>query len=636
MILFSNSIFQNDKQKRAFQITITVVAVIWACFQLYTAYFGIFPILQQRSVHLLFAMAIIFIIYPFGASESLKGQFSIGKIALIILTIISLGYIVINHMDIWTQTGRITPAQIIISLIVLLLILEATRRTIGYSLPIIVLIFIGYAYIGNMFSGALHHKGYNTAEILRYQIMGVEGVFGIALGVASTFVFLFILYAAVLNISGAGDIFIDLAKGLVGKVRGGPAKISVIASGLFGSISGSAVANTAGTGSFTIPLMKKTGYSSRFAGAVEAVSSTGGQFMPPIMGAAAFLIAEVLQIPFWEVVISAAIPAILFYVSVFIVVDVEAIKKNVRGLEKDEVPKITKTLSKGWHLLLSPLVLVYLLLIVQLSPMKAGFWAIVVTILSTFINPKNRMSISSIILSMRKGAIGALETTVACASIGIVIGVIMQTGIGFQLSSLLVNTANGNLLLLLLLTMLASLVLGMGLPTVAAYLVLGVMVAPALIQLGVNPLAAHLFIFYFGIISAITPPVALASIVAAGISGDRPMSTSLTALRLGAPAFILPFMFVFEPALILKGSITVTIISVITAIIGLFSLAFGLQQFFIRNLKLVESACFLIIAISLIFPGYITDAIGIIAMLCLMIFIKVTTKDKETRLSSIV
>ncbi|WP_233204480.1 TRAP transporter fused permease subunit [Sporosarcina sp. P17b] len=422
-------------------------------------------------------------------------------------------------------------------------------------------------------------------------------------------------------------MFIDLSTSLVGRIRGGPAKISVIASGLFGSISGSAVANTAGTGSFTIPLMKKTGYSKRFAASVEAVSSTGGQFMPPVMGSAAFLIAEVLSIPFWQVALGALIPGILYYVAVFIMVDIEAVKHDIKGIDAKDIPSFKETLKKGWHLMLSPLALVFLLLYLQWSPMKAAFGAIVITLLSTFINKNNRMSVSQFFMSMKKGAVGSLETTIACACVGIVIGVINQTGLGFSISSILITLAGDNLILLLLLTMVVSLILGMGLPTVAAYLVLSVMVAPALVNLGVYPLAAHLFIFYFGIISAITPPVALASIVAAGIAEEKPLATSLSSLKLGLPGFLLPFMFVLGPELVLEGTTIGIVTSVITAILGIYLLAIAIQKYFIRHLKIWESTIFGLTSLTLLYPGITTDIIGISITLIFSLYIW-KTKEK--------
>lgn len=614
-----------DENKKIISLSVLVVAIIWCLFQLYTAAFGVLPALLQRSVHLMFALILIFLVYPFSPKKE-KELFSTEKLLFIILSIAAVGYIASNHISIWSQTSSLTTVQEITSFMIIILILEASRRAIGLALPLIALLSIVYAYFGNLLPPLFQHRGFGLDEIFRHSVMGLEGIFGIALGVAATFVFLFIFYAAILQVSGGGQFFIDLASSLVGRIRGGPAKIAVIASAFFGSISGSAVANTAGTGAFTIPLMKSTGYKKRFAGAVEAVSSTGGQFMPPIMGTAAFLIAEVLAIPFWQVALGALIPGILYYIAVFCMVDLEAAKQNIKGLDEKEIPSFRKTLKKGWHLLLSPLILIYLLLVLQWSPMSAAFWAIIATFVSTLINKHNRVSLSQVLLSMRKGSIGALETTIACACIGIVIGIINQTGLGFSLSSILISLAGESLILLLILTMVASIILGMGLPTVAAYLVLSVMVAPALVNMGVFPLAAHLFIFYFGIISAITPPVALASIVAAGIAKEKPLPTSITALRLGVPGFLIPYMFVFGPELILEGTTAEIIISTITAIAGVFALAIGAQTYFMRKLKVWESILFIGISLMLLYPELLTDIVGITIFLILLIFIY-KTKD---------
>ncbi|WP_408011251.1 TRAP transporter permease [Pseudalkalibacillus sp. A8] len=619
------------KQKLQYHL-ITSVAIIWCLFQLYTAYSGILSALLQRSIHLLFALTMVFLVYTFKKTKN--ETFKISSLLYFGLIWWSVGYIALNHVNVWMQTGAITFHQEMISLMIILLIIEATRRTIGMPLAIISIVFLLYAYFGNYLSGPLQHKGYDVSEILRYQVMGLEGVFGVALGVAATFIFLFIFYAGVLQASGGGDFFINIATSLFGRVRGGPAKISVLSSSLFGSISGSAVANVAGTGTFTIPLMKKTGYSARFSGAVEAVSSSGGQFMPPIMGASAFLIAEILEISFWEVAMAAAIPAILYYLSIFIMVDLEASKRNIRGMDKKDVPSKRETLKHGWHFIISPVVLVYLLMVVQWSPTKAGFWTIIVTILSTFINPKNRMTFSQIINSMRTSAIGTLETTVACACVGMVVGVIMQTGLGFSLSSLIIQFSQGNVILLLVLTMICSLILGMGLPTVAAYIILSIMVAPTLISMGINPIASHLFIFYFGIISAITPPVALASYVAAGLSGDKPLGTSLVSLKLGLPAFLLPFMFVLGPQLILEGSAIDVILSFLTAVIGIFALAVGVQMYFTRKLNYLESGLLIMGALLSLHPNYITDIIGIGMSVVVILFIYLGTKTKQRNIEA--
>lgn len=617
-----------NEQKKILPMVILIISVVWVTFQLYTAAFGVLPALQQRAIHLLFALTMIFLMNPFSTKKgSKKEKITFEKIIMVTLSVFAVGYITINHIEIWSQTGSLSFLQEIVSFLIILLVLEGARRVIGWSLPIISLIFIAYSYFGNYLPPLFQHQGYTFSELFRHEVMGLEGIFGIALGVAATFVFLFIYYAAILQESGGGKVFIDLSTSLVGRIRGGPAKISVIASGLFGSISGSAVANTAGTGSFTIPLMKKTGYSKRFAASVEAVSSTGGQFMPPVMGSAAFLIAEVLSIPFWQVALGALIPGILYYVAVFIMVDIEAVKHDIKGIDAKDIPSFKETLKKGWHLMLSPLALVFLLLYLQWSPMKAAFGAIVITLLSTFINKNNRMSVSQFFMSMKKGAVGSLETTIACACVGIVIGVINQTGLGFSISSILITLAGDNLILLLLLTMVVSLILGMGLPTVAAYLVLSVMVAPALVNLGVYPLAAHLFIFYFGIISAITPPVALASIVAAGIAEEKPLATSLSSLKLGLPGFLLPFMFVLGPELVLEGTTIGIVTSVITAILGIYLLAIAIQKYFIRHLKIWESTIFGLTSLTLLYPGITTDIIGISITLIFSLYIW-KTKEK--------
>jgi TRAP transporter 4TM/12TM fusion protein len=596
---------------RPFSITITTICVLWTSFQLYTAAAGVLPALQQRSVHLLFGLLLVFLIYPLNPKrEDLKSRFTLGKVALALLAVICTGYVVVNYLELWTQTGDTTLAQTVIGITLIVLVLEAARRSIGWAIPGIGFIFLAYAYFGNYMPFIIQHKGYSLSEIARYQALSLQGVFGVALGVVATFIFLFILYAALLQVSGAGQMFIDIATRLFGKVRGGPAKIGIVASGLFGSISGSAVANVAGTGTFTIPLMKKLGYPGRFAGAVESVASSGGQFMPPLMGASAFLIAEVLSIAYWEVAVAAAVPAVLYYLALYFMVDLEAAKRGIRGLSRDEMPALKPVLMKSWHLLVSPAVLVYFLLFLQWSPMKSAFWTIVATIAATFINPKSRMTLPQIIEVMRQGALGTLEVTVACASVGMVVGVILQTGLGYQLSALLIGASGGSLLVLLVLTMIASLILGMGLPTVAAYLVLSVTVAPALVELGVHPLAAHLFIFYFGIVSAITPPVALASLVAAGIAQEKMWPTSVTAFRLGIAAFILPFMFAYNPALILEGSLAEVARSILTALLGIYALSVGLQRFFLGPLGLIPSTVAVAGALLLITPERSSDLVG--------------------------
>ncbi|AWB32637.1 TRAP transporter permease [Orrella marina] len=590
---------------------VTTICLTWCIFQLYTGVFGVFPAQLQRSIHLAFAITLIFLLRDWkGRKRSGEGDL-VGQIFWITISLIPLIYIAVNYEQLWVQTETASDTQMVLSLMLVIGLLEATRRTVGNAVPIIAIVFIIYSRFGEMLPGILAHINYSIYDIVQYQVLGLQGIFGVALGVMATFVFLFILYAAVLNVSGAGELFIAIATRYFGGVRGGPAKTAVAASCLFGSISGSAVANVAGTGTFTIPLMKRTGFKPSFAGAVEAVASTGGQFMPPLMGASAFLVAEVTSTPFWQVALAATIPALLYYFAVLLMVDFEAGKTGLKGIPKSELPLIGPLIKKNWHLLISPLCLLFFLLIMHWSAMKAAVWTIGVTFLTMVINPNSRLTFSQCIEMARQGALGTIEVSIACATIGIVIGAMAQTGLGFQLSSVLIELAGGQLWLLLILTMLTSLVLGMGLPTVAAYLVLSVTVAPALVALGVHIIAAHLFIFYFGIISAITPPVALASFVAAGIAQERIWPTSMTAVRLGSVAFLIPFVFVYDPALIMEGSISDIVWRTFIAVCGTLLWAAGLQRFLIHKMGKFETTIALFTAVLLIAPYIYTDLVGL-------------------------
>lgn len=623
-----------SKTKKLYIVT-TLLCALWVAFQLYTASVGVLPALAQRSIHLVFALTILFLLYPFkGKREEGEEGMSFEQMAFIVIGAVPLFYIAWNYLALWEQTGDASQMQVIFSFMLIFALMEAARRTIGYAIPLIILFFIIYARFGESFPEFMQHRNYSFAEIVSYQALSMQGVFGIALGVVATFVFLFVLYAAVLNVSGAGEVFIAIATRYFGGVRGGPAKVAVVASGLFGSISGSAVANVAGTGTFTIPLMKRLGYKPAFAGAVEAVASSGGQFMPPLMGASAFLIAEVTSTPFWQIAAAAAVPAIMYYFAVFVMVDLEAAKHNIKGVDKSELPSIGPIVKKNWHLLISPIFLVFFLLVLHWSPMKSGLWTIIVTLVTMFANPKSPVTLQQGIQIVRQGALGTVEVSVACASVGIVVGIMAQTGLGYQLSSILVGFSQGSLIALLLLTMIASLILGMGLPTVAAYLVLSVTVAPALVAIGVNQLAAHLFIFYFGIISAITPPVALASFVAAGIAQEKVWPTSVAAFRLGISAFILPFMFAYNPALILQGSGSEIAMAVISATVAVFALSAGISRFLVTRLDIVRTLILLTSAALLIEANWMTDLIGF-GLFGLMVLDRIRAKRMLARSTSL-
>lgn len=562
---------------------ITVVAVIWCLLQLYIGFFGVLAPMEQRPLHVAFALILTYLTKPITKKLD-SDKLYLDQIIALILTVVFAVYMYTHAMALSMNIGIYNSFEIFLGAVILILVIEAARRLTGIGLITIGLVFLIYAYVGPYMPGPIRHPGASLSKIFTFSSLTTESIFGTCIDACSTFIFLFVLYAKVLEKTGGGQVFIDVACSLVGRVRGGPAKVSVVASGLFGSISGSAVANVVGTGTFTIPLMKKIGYKSEFAGAVEAVASSGGQFMPPIMGASAFLIAEIVGIPYWTVAACALVPAVLYYLAVFFMVDFEAGKTGLTGMKPEELPRTRDVLKKGWPSLVSPVVLIVLLAGLQWSPAKAAVWSIGVAFIICMINPNTRLTGKQIIETMVEGAIGALETSVACAAVGIVVGSITLTGLALKLSSLLITASGGHLIVLMLLTMIACIIMGMGLPTVACYVVLASMIAPALIKMGVLPIAAHLFIFYFGIISAITPPVALASMVAAGIAKAPFIKTSLQALKLGAAAFVLPFMFVLNPALILQGGVLEVIQCVFTATVGIFSMSVMLEGYFLERL----------------------------------------------------
>uniref|UniRef100_UPI000740495D TRAP transporter permease n=1 Tax=Shouchella shacheensis TaxID=1649580 RepID=UPI000740495D len=442
-------------------------------------------------------------------------------------------------------------------------------------------------------------------------------------GVSATFIFLFILFGKFLEVSGAGQFFINLAVAAMGKYRGGPAKTAIVGSSILGTISGSAVANTVTTGAFTIPLMKRTGYKNHFSGAVEAVASTGGQIVPPIMGAAAFIIASYLGMPYIDVVVAAIIPAVLYYLCLYVQVDLRAKRNHLHGLPKSELPVLWTVLKNGF-LFFIPLFIIIFMLVSGFSPMRAGLFAIVAVIVVAMVKASTRLSPKQLIKALDLGARASLETAVACAAAGVIIGIISLSGIGLTFSSMIIQFAGGSLLLTLFLTMVTSIVLGMGLPTVAAYIVQVPLTIPALIELGVAPLAAHLFIFYFAIISAITPPVALAAFAAAGIAGSEPMKTGLTALRLGIAAFIVPYMFVYGPSLLLIGQPGDIVTSVATALVGILGVAAAAEGWVFRHALWYERVLLFAGSILLIQPGVWLDVLGVAMLVIALLLQKFT------------
>ena len=596
----------------------TGIAAMMSIFHLWSSGVYMLPQPQHKAIHLALALVLTFLVFPLNPSQKNKFPWYDGLLAL--LSAAGGAYIVIFYWDLIYRAGSPITMDIVMGAVTLFLVFEATRRTMGWPLVVVGLVFLAYAMFGQYLPGALGHRGYSFQRIVEHMYLTGEGIYGVAIYVTATYVFVFVLLGSFLGVTGGAQAFIDLAFSLTGRYRGGPAKAAVVASGLMGMISGSSFANVAGTGTFTIPLMKSVGYRREFAGGVEAAASSGGQIMPPIMGAAAFIMAEMTGIPYGKLILHAALPALLYYIAVFFMVDLEAAKQGLRGLGKDKLPKFFKTLRNGAFLLLAPFSIIYLL-IIGYTPIKASFLAVIIVIVVSMFKKETRLNTSRVIEALEKGAKSALSIIAACAVAGVIVGTVTLTGLGLKFADFIVTLSGGLLVPALFLTMVASLILSMGMPTTALYIILGTMVAPALVKMGIPVVAAHLFIFYYGCFAAVTPPVALSSYLAAAIAKADPIKTALTGLKLTSTAFLMPFIFAFSPALLLLDTpLLDTIGVVISSIIGVAALSWSLQGFLLHPLNIFLRVLLFVSAIVLIKPGVITDLIGILIILGLIIY----------------
>jgi TRAP transporter 4TM/12TM fusion protein len=595
-------------------LLITIIAITTSLYHIFYAYFHPFFALDHRSIHWFFMSILIFSLYPFSKKRSPLKRMSVFDWVFLLGSAGICVWIFIYSTPILNRAGSFHTIDVTMGSILVILVLEASRRSTGPAVPLVAMFFLCYAFFGPYLPDALVHKGYSIKRVSTYLALSTDGIFGVPIGVSANFILLFILYGALLRKTGAGQFFTDVAFALTGWTRGGPAKAAVASSTFFGMISGSSVANTVTTGSFTIPLMKRTGYPDYFAAGVEASASTMGQIMPPIMGAAAFIMAEFLAIPYFKVCVAAAIPAALAFFSTFMQVHFRAVSLGLSGLPRSDLPRIRTAFAAGWHHIFSIFLLIYFLM-GNFSPERAVFWAIIATIVSSFImnmiKKQSPRAFGILILDgLKEGAIGAVEVAAACAAAGIIIGSITMTGLGIKFSSMVVDASFGKLYLALPFTMIACIFLGMGVPTTAQYVIISSLVAPALAQMGVLPIAAHLFILYFGTRADITPPVALAAYAGAGIAKSDPWKTGITAFQLGIAGFIIPFMFVYAPELLLIGSVGKIIMTFTTATLGIVSLAAGVQACLLVPTKWYETIVLLAVAFLMIKPGLITDSIG--------------------------
>ena len=598
---------------------VAAIAITFSVFQLYTAIFGVLDAQLQRAIHLGFGLALAYLLYPFRRAWTRDHYFPPIDIVFAVLGAATPAYLVIQYRELITRAGTVSPVDTVVGGLGILLVIEATRRVVGLPMVTVVLAFIAYAFLGPYMPGVLAHRGLTPEQLIGHLYFTTEGIFGIPLGVSSTFIFLFILFGAYLESTGLGKFFIDLANALAGWASGGPAKVAVLSSGLMGTVSGSSVANVVGTGSLTIPMMKKLGYNANFAGAVEAAASTGGQLMPPVMGAAAFLMAEFVGVPYIDVVKAAAIPALLYFTGVWLGVHFEAKRKKLKGIPRAELPNPLTLLKERGHLAIPLIVIVYLL-VSGYTPMRAALVAIFLSILCAMLRKSTRMKPIEIVYGLERGAKGVLGVLVACASAGIIIGVVTKTGVGLRLASGLIDLAGGMLLPAMFFTMITAIVLGMGVPTTANYVITSTIAAPALEQMGVPVLAAHMFVFYFGIIADVTPPVALAAYAGAGISGGNALKTGVHASKLAIAAFIIPYVFVLSPVLLMVDATPLALVSVtLTALLGMIAISSALCGFLADHCRPYERLLLIIAGLLMIKPGGITDLVGLALFVVILV-----------------
>jgi TRAP transporter 4TM/12TM fusion protein len=595
------------------------ILLSFSLFQLYTGIFGVLTAQLQRSIHLGFALALIFLLFP--ANRKNRGKYhkvSWYDFVLAAISVVVGAYWPLMIDDLVLRAGNVTQLDFYVGLAAILLVLEATRRAVGLPITIISVVFLAYALYGPYMPGFIAHRGLDLERLVQTMFFTTEGILGTPLAVSSTYIFLFLLFGSFLIKTGVGEYFNDLSIAVAGRSVGGPAKVAVFSSALQGTISGSSVANVVTSGAFTIPMMKNLGYKKEFAGAVEASSSTGGQLMPPIMGAAAFLMVEFIGgISYWDIAKAAAIPAVLYFTGIWIMTHFEAKRIGLRGLTKEEMPSRKEVFGKLYLLL--PIIVIVLLMMSGVSVIRAALWSIVITVVVSWVKKETRVGFKGVIEALVDGARTALGVAAATACAGIIVGVVTKTGLGLKMANGLLDLSGGALLPTLFLTMIAALILGMGSPTTANYVITSTIAAPAIILLGIPDLSAHLFVFYFGIVADITPPVALAAFAASAISGGEPFRTGVESSKLAISAFIIPYMFVLSPELLMIDTTWTYLIWVVfTAFVGMVAISAGVIGFWMRKLFWFERLAALGTGLCLIYPEKVSDIIGLVTFAALL------------------
>ncbi|NLC11434.1 MAG: TRAP transporter permease, partial [Firmicutes bacterium] len=630
-----------------------LICVAWAFFHFYTAGAGTLTASLQRSAHLSVAVALCFLLFPFSKKkEENYLKIPLWDILLAVLGFISTFYIFYFYEDLVWRIGQPTQTDLIMGVIAILVILETARRAFGPILPAVTVIFILYCFLGPYLPDFLAHRGYGLRRVVDHLYLTGEGIFGIPVGVSASFVFAFVLFGCFFQSSGAGTYLVKLSYAALGRFRGGPAKAAVVASGFLGSISGSSVANTVVTGSITIPLMKKAGYKPEVAGAVETAASTNGQFLPPVMGAAAFIMSEFTGIPYYEICIAAALPAVLSYMAIFSIIHLEAVKTGIKAMPKEEIPPFWPTLLSGIHYWIPVLVLIYCLIIMRITPLTAGFYSIItiiaisiaMKIIEVVKAVKNKEDSAGNLLrkkavdmwkefinSLNSSAKSMVGIAVACACAGIIVGTVTLTGLALRMTMFISVLAGSNLVVMLLFTAGLSILLGMGLPTTAKYAVMATLVVPAVLHVEptLSVMAVHLFILYYAILADDTPPVGVAAYAAAAIARSDPIKTGFLGFKFDLCAFLLPFMFVYNSEFLLMDTTWYNALLVAaTSLFGMYCFSAVIQNWLVIHLKLWERLVLLVIAVSMVWPTLLTDILGIIAF-SLIYYIQTKRKSKE-------
>ena len=597
---------------RVVDVIAKVVALAMAAFQLYTALTVNFSPMMQRSLHLAFALCLLYLVVP-----SRPGAGRLDLTLRCIAAALSVLVTVYAAVE-FTNPGIFraidpTSLDIVFGTILVVLLLEATRRVAGASLAIIALLFLIYAFVGPWLPGLLGHPGFDFSQVVSSMYVRLEGIFGTALGASATYVYVFILFGAFMIRMGGGDFFIQLAQSLLGRTRGAAGKVSIFASALFATITGTGPSNAAAVGVVTIPTMIRSGYTPRMAAALEAAASVGGQITPPIMGASAFIMADLLGVPYYEIAKAALLPATFYFVSLFFTADLEAAKSGLKGMRREDLPSTWQTLRGGWHFLVPVAVLIYFLAWAQVSPGRAAAWALLSFVpiwLAREIIGRRPIDVQRIIAAFDESSRSAVMIAVACAVVGIIMNVTDLTGLGLKFTSLILGYSNDTLIVLLLLTALAAILLGTGLPTTATYLICAILVAPALAKMGVPLLTAHLFVFYFGVVSDLTPPTAVSCYVAGGIAGESGMRVAFSATRVALPALLVPFMFVYSPALLLNGTVVEILVASVPALVGLLAMSIALVGYWMGTLRSWERVAAMLAGALMVVPGLANAAAG--------------------------